>query len=406
MRLTPSDPDIETLLRRIKDGDVDLQPDFQRGEVWGEQKQKRLIDTILRNWYIPPIHVIERPNQNLEVLDGQQRLVAIRDFYAGKITLDGNLQPLSRELETLHGSRFEQLPEKLRTRFLRFPIRQYTIHGFEPGEPAELFFRLNQQVALTAAEQRNAFFGPVRDQVHQLADDLGGPKLGKSMLGFGNSRMAYDDVIARVCRTLEQGSLHYKITAADLSERYRSNTPFRPEIEGRLQMAFLLLNSALRESEAVPIRFNKPVLYSWLVFLSEIALSQDADAVVPRLAKMFSLYGEFTHGAQLSRDLHLKPSETFFPYHGTLDPEFIREITLAYIDRSTSRVSDVFSVICRDIFLWTLFFLVSGKKDFAKPCRQFGILERALDNSRALDPVPGVGFFERVALEFDWDISK
>ena len=33
MRLIPWDPDVETIARRIKTGDIDLQPDFQRGEV-------------------------------------------------------------------------------------------------------------------------------------------------------------------------------------------------------------------------------------------------------------------------------------------------------------------------------------------------------------------------------------
>ncbi len=33
MRLIPSDPDIQTVFSRIKDGSLDLQPDFQRGEV-------------------------------------------------------------------------------------------------------------------------------------------------------------------------------------------------------------------------------------------------------------------------------------------------------------------------------------------------------------------------------------
>ncbi|WEL43147.1 DUF262 domain-containing protein [Pseudomonas sp. CBSPBW29] len=84
MRLIPSDPDVETLVSRINSGEVDLQPDFQRGEVWSKSKKQRLIDSILRDWHVPPIHVIEdNYTGRLEVLDGQQRLAAIRDFVAG-----------------------------------------------------------------------------------------------------------------------------------------------------------------------------------------------------------------------------------------------------------------------------------------------------------------------------------
>ena len=59
MRLLPSDPDVETIVGRIKNGDIDLQPEFQRGEVWSKLKKQRLIDSILRDWHVPPIHVIE-----------------------------------------------------------------------------------------------------------------------------------------------------------------------------------------------------------------------------------------------------------------------------------------------------------------------------------------------------------
>lgn len=40
MRLLPSNPDI---VSRIDSGDIDLQPEFQRGEVWGKFKKQRLI---------------------------------------------------------------------------------------------------------------------------------------------------------------------------------------------------------------------------------------------------------------------------------------------------------------------------------------------------------------------------
>jgi uncharacterized protein with ParB-like and HNH nuclease domain len=75
--MLPSDPDIETIVGRIKSGELDLQPDFQRGEVWPDSKKRRLIDTILREWHVPPIHVVENSGSyTQEVLDGQQRLVS------------------------------------------------------------------------------------------------------------------------------------------------------------------------------------------------------------------------------------------------------------------------------------------------------------------------------------------
>ncbi len=143
MKLLPSDPDIQTIITRIKSGDLDLQPDFQRGEVWSDLKKKRLIDTILRDWHIPPIHVIERPDSHRqEVLDGQQRLVAIRDFVDGVFKFDGTIEPTDVDLVLANNSTYATLPPTLRRRFDRFTIRVFRLVDFNPEEPGELFFRL------------------------------------------------------------------------------------------------------------------------------------------------------------------------------------------------------------------------------------------------------------------------
>ena len=42
----------------------DLQPDFQREEVWPDDKKQQLLDTILKKWDIPKIYlrVIDEEN--------------------------------------------------------------------------------------------------------------------------------------------------------------------------------------------------------------------------------------------------------------------------------------------------------------------------------------------------------
>jgi len=118
MRLLPSDPDVETIVSRIQSGDIDLQPDFQRGEVWGRLKKQRLIDSILRDWHVPPIHVIENAKtRKHEVLDGQQRLAAIRDFVDGQFPVNGQIEPPDSGIQSLDGIYFRDLSEEWRRRF-------------------------------------------------------------------------------------------------------------------------------------------------------------------------------------------------------------------------------------------------------------------------------------------------
>ncbi|KAI9568313.1 hypothetical protein HD554DRAFT_2172402 [Boletus coccyginus] len=45
----------QALYDQIHAGDIDLEPEYQRDVVWPESKQIGLIDSILRNFYVPPI---------------------------------------------------------------------------------------------------------------------------------------------------------------------------------------------------------------------------------------------------------------------------------------------------------------------------------------------------------------
>ncbi|MCZ6086305.1 DUF262 domain-containing protein [Escherichia coli] len=64
-----------------------------------------MIDSILREWYIPPIHTVSVGNGRAEVLDGQQRLTAIRDFLDNQFQIDGFIEPKDDDIVELHGKK-------------------------------------------------------------------------------------------------------------------------------------------------------------------------------------------------------------------------------------------------------------------------------------------------------------
>ena len=168
MRCDTTTLEIETIVNRIESNDINLQPDFQRGEVWSLNKKKKLIDSILRGWKIPPIHLVQSNEAIDEVLDGQQRLVAIKDFIKDKFTIDGNIRPIDNKIKELDGYRYSQLPQQIQRLYKKYSLTIIRLTEYNPEEPAELFYRLNQPVSLTAAEQRNAYVGTTRDQIKDL----------------------------------------------------------------------------------------------------------------------------------------------------------------------------------------------------------------------------------------------
>lgn len=330
MRLTKSDLELEVLFNRIQRKEIDLQPDFQRGEVWDRARQTRLIDTIFRRWYVPAIHIVREEDEREYVLDGQQRLRTINSFFLNEIKVVGDLEPHSEELISLHGKRYNDLPAEFQRRFQRFEITVVTLRDFDPAEPSELFFRLNQQYALTPPEKRNALFGKARDQVKSLVSELvESGVLDRTKIGFSNGRLAYDDVIARVCLAIQEDTLRRQISNNYVEQFYRHDA-FSPTTLDKVRMAGEILGHALDIRGR--FKLNKATLFSWLIF----AYSQAAKSP----EELAAFIGEF----EASGSDQSLFSETN-----------IQGLLAAYNDRASYRVLDVASVTIRDLVLHVIY---------------------------------------------------
>lgn len=323
MKLSPTEPDIRTIVDRIDNGDIELQPDFQRQEVWSTNKKKRLIDTVLRGWSIPPVHLVEASDNQLEVLDGQQRLAALRDFLHNRFSIDGRITPEDTKVNALHGRFYRQLDQATRRHIDQFPIRCFRITDYTPEEPSELFYRLNQPTILTAGEQRNALFGPARQQLKEILGHFEDSGNTKETLGFSNVRLAYDDVLARLLYFLDVNNFGSKSTEARISERFRSQEPFPDYVMLRANGAIRHFTNARNNCE--PTRFNKANLLSWLIFFSRFECEE------PLLSDAIQAFIDVSDTRQSAHSLW--------------------QAAALFHDRSSLRVTDVSSVVYRDFVL-------------------------------------------------------
>ena len=83
----------------IDKGEVlNLRPEYQRRLRWSTPQKSRLIESLLLNIPIPPVFLYESDAARYEVMDGQQRLNAVREFIGGGFALSGLavLKPLNR----------------------------------------------------------------------------------------------------------------------------------------------------------------------------------------------------------------------------------------------------------------------------------------------------------------------
>lgn len=346
MRIDQSSVDISTLVDKVRRSEIDLQPSFQRGQVWAEAKKRRLIDTILRQWYVPAIHIVVVDEfDREEILDGQQRLRSIIDFMEDKFSIDGRIEPEDEEISILHGYFYSQLPERVRSKFKRFTINTVRLRDFKPEEPGELFFRLNQLTALTAAEQRNALIGSPRNQVRDLVRHLE-QGISGSGIGFTNARMNFDDSIARVAIYLELGSLGEKVTASVLERRYREGRPFSDDLMRDIFGAIGSISSLIKE-HGVRTRLNKASLFSWLYFFVEYKISS-SERLYKDFSELFASFEAVRLGLSDTSWLKSRLSEQ-------VGQRALDTIVSIFNDRASSRVNDATSVLLRDMCITTSF---------------------------------------------------
>ena len=76
-------------------------PPYQRKNVWTDQMKEALIASIFRRFYIPDIVLREvtTPSRIMkyEVVDGQQRIIAVQDFFKGEIKLPKELKDITAD---------------------------------------------------------------------------------------------------------------------------------------------------------------------------------------------------------------------------------------------------------------------------------------------------------------------
>lgn len=94
----------------IVDGDdVNLRPEYQRRLRWSTTQKSLLIESLLLNVPVPPVFFYENDLARYEVMDGQQRLNAIKEFLNNGFTLRG-----LQIIPTLNGRTYAQLPPKVK----------------------------------------------------------------------------------------------------------------------------------------------------------------------------------------------------------------------------------------------------------------------------------------------------
>ena len=144
---------IHDVIRRINQSSYVMDPDFQRDFIWPEDKQSKLIESVIMRIPLPVFYMAEDDEGRMVVVDGLQRLSTFQRFLtdALRLKLPGRIE--------LDGQRFSDLSSKIQNRVEDCNLTFYIIDSKVPERARlDIFERVNSGLPLTRQQMRNCLF--------------------------------------------------------------------------------------------------------------------------------------------------------------------------------------------------------------------------------------------------------
>ncbi|WP_293131206.1 DUF262 domain-containing protein [Microcoleus sp. bin38.metabat.b11b12b14.051] len=209
---------------------VERRSSYQRRGCWTETMKSRLIESFILNIPVPSIVLYKQDSQHYEVLDGQQRIWAIQEFYRNKLELTG-----LEILPEFNGHTYKKLPQKIRATIDRRSISSVAILAELTSNSEEanflkqkVFERLNTgRVEFSQQEVRNCLYGGLFNELLL--------KLARHPIFAQAWGIPTDDNSAG----LEENNLYQKLEDAELVLRFfalRNIEYFRLNLEDFLDL--------------------------------------------------------------------------------------------------------------------------------------------------------------------------
>jgi Protein of unknown function DUF262 len=200
---SPSNKRISEIYRRIKDGSLIPQPEFQRKFVWTKEHKEDFIDTILKGLPFPEIYIaqkgidMDKIVSTEVVVDGQQRLSTIVQYIDEK----NGSNEFGKNVK-LYGS----LSQSEQEDFLNYNIVVRDLGDIESEVIREVFKRINKtKFSLEQIEIQNAVYDgqfiTLAKEILDAIDKEHIPIFSESEL----TRMADLQFILLVMSTMENG---------------------------------------------------------------------------------------------------------------------------------------------------------------------------------------------------------
>ena len=155
-----------------KEGSLRVNHEYQRGLRWSTSQKQMFIDSIFREYSIPAFYfhkttAARSKNVFYDIVDGQQRIDAIKSFSEGAFELLNPSDEAGFRFPNFMkgvpcpwgGKRFDDLPENLQNQLKEHKIVAYIIETENENSIRDLFIRLQGGTPLTPQDKRDSWPG-------------------------------------------------------------------------------------------------------------------------------------------------------------------------------------------------------------------------------------------------------
>jgi hypothetical protein len=282
---TPADPTLEVLVNRLIQGDIVI-PEYQRRFVWTIKQASRLIESFLMNLPVPQVFLYVNEDEQLEVIDGQQRLMSIRYFFEGYFGEAAKehrkifrLSELSKKSPYINRT-FEELSSRDQRRLKNATLRAIHIKQTKPAANSDsvfhIFERLNSGgTRLSPQELRNVVY---RGQIVSELRELNRIEDWRNILGAAHEDRKQRDIelILRLFSLFQNWQNYEKPMLSYLNNTMDANRNFDSERALQFQVIFPKVAKLICTTIDKPFRplrvINAAMLEAFFISLMEMPM--------------------------------------------------------------------------------------------------------------------------------------
>ncbi len=252
--------------RLLDSEELSIQPKYQRRRTaWPINAKTALMDTIFNNFPLPPIYLRDyvdgEGKRKKEIIDGQQRISTIVEYYKNEFALSKNIYD-----EELAGCKFSDLTLEEQLMVEDFEVSFISIRGASDGDIISIFSRLNSfSLPLNSQEKRNSVYaGEIKSVIYELASEYNTFWTEFNILSPALiARMADASLVSDILYTIIYGRQSASAKALDkMYTEFDDDFPRKSEIYNNFNKTISVLGNLFESTHVKTVFKPKFMFYS------------------------------------------------------------------------------------------------------------------------------------------------